>query len=302
MNHNPSSVPTPERNGAPLRDHVVVGVDGSGLADLAVEQAADEAAFRGVPLEVLHVVDRAPDREEDQSAAELREEAESLVRTAAERARLRHPDLAIVTTVALARIVPTLEQATDRAALVVLGSRGLGGFVGLLLGSVSLSVAAAARCPILVVRAPHANVPLDAPGTVVVGVSGIDCAPAVEAAFAAAQARGVALRAVHAWAPPVSPAAPYAAPLWVGDDGRKNAEATLAAALEPVMNRYRQVPLTEQIVCDIPTHALLAAGDEAELVVLAAHRRHGRFGPNLGRVTHTLLHHSKAPVLLVPIA
>lgn len=301
MNDNTPAGETTEPDDGPARGHVVVAVDGSPVSDLATDRAADAAARRHVPLEVLHVVEWAPTHEADRNAARLQKEAGALVGKAAERARLRHPDLGIVTTVALARTIPTLEEATDRAALVVLGSRGLGGFAGLLMGSVSLSVAAAARCPVLVVRERHTNAPKDEPGTVVVGVSAIDCSLAVEAAFAEAQARGVPLRAVYAWSPPVSPAAPYAAPLWDADDGRKAAEANLAAALAPFLDEYPRVPLTEQVVCDAPAHALIATSDEADLVVLAAHRRHARFGANLGHVTHALLHHCKAPVLLIPI-
>ncbi|MFI1583833.1 universal stress protein [Embleya sp. NPDC020630] len=301
MNDNISSHPTAGADDTTVRGHVVVGVDGSPISDLATDRAADEAALRHVPLEVLHVVEWAPTREEDGYAAQLRSEAEILVAEAADRARRRYPDLVIVNTVTLAPTIPTLEEAGERAALVVLGNRGRGGFVGLLLGSVSLSVAAVSRCPVLVVHARDTNAPADEPGTVVVGISDFDCHPAVEAAFAAAQARGVPLRAVHAWTPPLSPAAPYAAPLWSGDEGHRAAEATLGAALSPFVDKYPEVSVTEQVVCDIPAHALLDATDEADLIVLAAHRRHGRFGPNLGHVAHVLLHHSKAPVLLIPV-
>jgi nucleotide-binding universal stress UspA family protein len=301
VNDNTSADGTTESGAEPVRGHIIVAVDGSPVSDLATDRAADAAARRHVPLEVLHVVEWPPAHEKDHYAAQLREEAGALVGKAAERARLRHPDLRIVTTVAFAHTITTLEEATDRAALLVLGSRGLGGFAGLLMGSVSLSVAAAARCPVLVVRERHTNAPEDEPGTVVVGVSEIDCSPAIEAAFAEAQARGVPLRAVYAWSRPVSPAAPYAAPLWVADDGHKTAEANLAAAVAPFLDKYPRVELTEQVVCDAPAHALIATSDEADLVVLAAHRRHARFGANLGHVTHALLHHCKAPVLLIPI-
>ncbi|MFE5332812.1 universal stress protein [Embleya sp. NPDC056575] len=301
MNDNSSTGATAATDDGAVRGHVVVGVDGSPISDLATHRAADEAALRHVPLEVMHVVDRVPADGDEDRAAQLRQEAWILVDDAAERARRRRPELEIVTTVALAPTIPTLEEACERAALVVLGSRGRGGFAGLLLGSVSLSVAASSRCPVLIVHARHGNAPADEPGTVVVGVSDFDCHPAVEAAFAAAQARGVPLRALHAWTPPVSPAAPYAAPLWSGDEGRKAAEATLGAALAPFVDKYPEVSVTEQVVCDVPAHALLSATDEADLIVLAAHRRHGRFGPNLGHVAHVLLHHSKAPVLLIPI-
>ncbi|MYS79167.1 universal stress protein [Embleya scabrispora] len=301
MNDNTPAGGIGEAGDGPERGHVIVGVDGSPVSDLATDRAADAAARRHVPLEVLHVVEWSPTREEDHQAAQLREVAAALVDRAAERARLRHPDLRIVTTVVLAHTVAALEEAGDRAALLVLGSRGLGGFAGLLMGSVSLSVAAGVRCPILIVRARQTSAPEDEPGSVVVGVSQFDCSLAIEAAFAEAQARGVPLRAVYARSHPSSPAAPYAAPLWAADNGYKAAEADLAAALAPFLDRYPHVSLTEQVVRDTPAHALVGTSDEADLVVLAAHRRHARFGANLGHVTHTLLHHCKAPVLLIPV-
>ncbi|WP_439681278.1 universal stress protein [Embleya sp. MST-111070] len=301
MNDNISAGATTDATDGTLRGHVVVGVDGSPISDLATDRAADEAALRHTPLEVLHVVEGDPNHEEGAHAARLRTDAEALVGRAADRARRRQPDLAIVTTIVLGRTVPTLEEAAERARLIVLGNRGRGGFAGLLMGSVSLSVAATSRCPILVVHARHPNAPENEPGSIVVGISDFDCSPAVEAAFAAAQARALPLRAVHAWTPPLSPAAPYAPPLWSGDDGRNAADATLGAALAPFLDKYPDVSLTEQVVCDVPAHALLATTDEADLIVLAAHRRHGRFGPNLGHVTHVLLHHSKVPVLLIPV-
>jgi nucleotide-binding universal stress UspA family protein len=94
---------------------------------------------------------------------------------------------------------PILDAESRRAQLLVLGHRGLGGVIGLLLGSVTVALAACAACPVVVVRGAR---PLDAspPLPVVVGV---DSTPNSEAAiafaFGAADARRAPLVAVHTW-------------------------------------------------------------------------------------------------------
>ncbi|MFF7250182.1 universal stress protein [Embleya sp. NPDC008237] len=130
-----------------------------------------------------------------------------------------------------------------------------------------------------------------------------DCAPALDAAFAQARTRGLPLRAVHTWHYPAMPAGGLgcAPAMWVPDDWRDAQRDALEQALAPLRKQYPDVDVTEDVHIDMPARALIAASTDAALVVLAAHRNTGRFGPNLGRVTHALLHHAKAPVLLVPV-
>jgi nucleotide-binding universal stress UspA family protein len=293
-----SGVPTPS-------GHVIVGVDGSPTSDLAVDHAAGEAVRRRLPLEILHALEWTElGRGDDRFGRELRENAETIVESAAGRARDRHPGLAVTARVEFANAIDMLEDASGRAALLVVGSRGLGGFAGLLMGSVSLPVAAAARCPLLVVHPEHK--PVAAPGArvVVVGVSDGACAPAIEAAFTQARTRGLPLRAVHAWSQPLLMAAvvPYVPPPSLTEDWAEAARKVLTDAVAPFRSANPDVEVTEQVEADTPAHALLAWSEDADVIVLAAHRRTGRFGPNLGRVTHAVLHHAKAPVLLVPVA
>jgi nucleotide-binding universal stress UspA family protein len=290
--------------------HIVVGIDGSPASDLALDQAADEAARRHVPLEVLHALEGDLGHGADEHGRTLRRNARATADRATERARRSHPDIAVVTTVEHADAVTALKEASDRAALLVVGSRGFGGFAGLLMGSVSLPVAATTNCPVLVVR-PHGRPSIDTTGPaaadtdggIVIGVADRDCSPAVEAAFAQAQARGLPLHAVHAWTHPTAYAA--AVPYWPGvefiNDWRSEAGRTLAAAIAPFREKYPDVAVTEDVVLDTASHALLDASAKADLVVLAAHRRTARLGANLGRVTHAVLHHATTPVLLVPV-
>jgi nucleotide-binding universal stress UspA family protein len=124
---------------------VVVGVDGSPASTLALERAAGEAARRGLPLTVVHAA------EADTSRAE-----EMLAQTAGA-ARAAHPDLTVET-----RVLPHtdaaagLVDASKDAAMVVVGSRGRGGFAGLLLGSVSQTLVHHSQCPVLVIP-PHVS-------------------------------------------------------------------------------------------------------------------------------------------------
>ncbi|MFI6588573.1 universal stress protein [Embleya sp. NPDC050493] len=285
----------------PPRGHVVVGFDGSPGADRAVDLAADEALRRHTTLEVLHALEWVElGHADDHFGQQLRDEARTIVDRGAERARLRHPDLAISTTIEFANAIDALEAAGDRAALLVVGSRGLGGFAGLLLGSVSLPVSAATRCPLLVVHPDHDTSGEGDAKPVVVGVSDDECTPALEAAFAWAQSQGLPLRALHVWRYPAMAAgsAGYAPAMY---DWREAARTTLTAALAPLREKYPDVTVVEDIALDTPAHALVSASPHATVVVLAAHRKSGRFGPNLGRVTHAVLHHAEAPVLLVPI-
>jgi nucleotide-binding universal stress UspA family protein len=95
-------------------------------------------------------------------------------------------------------------ELSQRAGLLVLGGRGLGGFADLFLGSVSLAVATHARCPVVVVREGAAIEATDRP--IAVGVDDSDRAQlAIGFAMQEAAARGVDLVAVRAWSPPHPP-------------------------------------------------------------------------------------------------
>ncbi|MFI6586145.1 universal stress protein [Embleya sp. NPDC050493] len=304
MNPAPASATGSPSPAAPARGHVVVGYDGSPGAERAVDLAADEAARRHTTLEVLHAlewVEVAGDG--DRFGQQLRENARAIVDRGAARARARHSALSVLTTVQLANAIDALAAASDRAALLVVGSRGMGGFAGLLMGSVSLPVAATTRCPILVVHPDHDTAADRGPKSIVVGVSDKGCGPALEAAFAQAEARHLPLRAVHAWRYPPMPAdsVGFAPAVSIMDDWRLTAQTSLAGAVKPFREKHPHVTVTEDVVLNAPAHALITASTDADLLVLAAHRPTGRFGPNLGRVVHAALHHANSPILLIPV-
>lgn len=155
---------------------IIVAIDGSPHAARALAWAVQEAQFRSAALTVLHAfaVGRLTGGRHGGAAAERREaEAVELVHDALDPWSASGVDADIAVTPALGRQVAgaVLHHARD-ADLLVLGSRGLGGFPGLLLGSVSQQVAAHASVPVAVIPDPDpAEVPTGAM-SIVVGVDG----------------------------------------------------------------------------------------------------------------------------------
>lgn len=134
---------------------VVVGIDGSQASDAATALAFDEAERRGVDLVAVHAC-------MDWSGSELPfAERAALEAGGAEvlAERLagwqeRYPDVVVRRTVVTDHAAAHLVEHSQYAQLVVVGSRGLGGFTGLLLGSVSSAVVQSARAPVLVAPGP----------------------------------------------------------------------------------------------------------------------------------------------------
>ncbi|HSK15401.1 MAG TPA: universal stress protein [Gaiellaceae bacterium] len=153
---------------------VVVGVDGSPGASAALRFALDEARLRGAVLHVVHawrvpLYAAAPEPGfvgMPAPTAELDEEVEQALAEDAERAlagaltelrRETGDDLGVEARAEAIRGAPAhvLLEAAEDADLLVLGARGLGGFKGLLLGSVSQQCVQHARCPTTVVPSPR---------------------------------------------------------------------------------------------------------------------------------------------------
>lgn len=303
-----------ENSESGARRVVIVAVDGSAAADNALDWAADEADLRGASLEVVHAWDNATPEGRDWTERILSEQADEIVRTAAERARRRRAGLTVANSVRRGDPGDVLTEVGRSADLMVMGSRGRGGFVGMLLGSVSRRVASEAVCPLLVVRGGEAGAaqpPYDedyfriSESFVVVGIADETCVPAVRAAFVEASGRRQRVHAVYAWSLPDLPVYGLAAQTGTAAEAarmcRQSGEAILAKALSPVRDEYKDVEAVGDVIMGRRTQVLLDASRSASVVVLATHRRRGRLGRHLGPVTHALLHHGHAPVLLVPV-
>jgi nucleotide-binding universal stress UspA family protein len=139
---------------------ILVGVDGSESSRAALRYAADLAPKLGLPLHALVVWDYPAlawgDWYVPETIARLEEAADAVAE--AEAAKLfpdGRPDWFMIATRQGSAAAELIEASRD-AGMLVVGSRGRGGFAGLLLGSVSRACAAHAHCPVLVVPQPRA--------------------------------------------------------------------------------------------------------------------------------------------------
>lgn len=284
-------------------DRIVVGVDGSEASKAAARWAAREASLRGRGLTLVHAVLPpiassafgpglpigldSMDEMRTRSLAELDAIASTL------------PTTDITTHMEIASPSGVLISASMGAEMVVLGSRGHGGFRGLLLGSVSTQVAAHSQCPVVVIR----DQPAPGAQAVVVGIDGGPAtSAALEFAFDTASRHGWKLIAVHAWEVPsydllMVPNAPIPVPLGdVADD-----EIRLAAeVLSGFEAAFPDVDVEQRLVRGTAVRAILDASAEAALVVVGT-RGHGQvLGSILGSVSNGVLHKAHVPVAIVP--
>ncbi|MFF4399574.1 universal stress protein [Streptomyces sp. NPDC001480] len=284
---------------------VVVGVDGSESSLTAVDWAVDAAARRGLQLRLVYaslweryegtVQAGSPERPSEQMMAE------DIVASAAERARARNPDVKTTTDILPQEAVDALLREGDNAFALVTGTRGRGGIKGLLLGSVGLTVAARAHCPVIVVRGDRAGLAATHE-RVLLGVgdpaTGGD---AVRFAVQEAEARGCVLDAVRVWRRPAHRSADHL--LLAGESTHRHeqqASDLLDTLLDDATAGHRDLRVRRTTVEGPARKVLVDRSAAADLVVIGARRRHHYFGLQLGRVAHTLLHHAHCPVAVVP--
>jgi nucleotide-binding universal stress UspA family protein len=276
---------------------VAVGTDGSACAARAVRWAADEAARRGRPLVVVHATETDRVRHvTPEGAAFLLEEGERILRESVGAVREHHPELATETVLSRGGPAESVLEAAGEDGTPVFGSRGLGGFSALLLGSCTLKAAARTLVPLVVVRGPVR--PLT--GVVVAAVRDDGDRPALRFAAQAGRCRGAEVRALSAWMflESVGSMAPMV------DDISAIAAAEQGAThrtAEPVRREFPDVKVTEEVVrARSVAGTLVEASEHADLLVLGARRPAHPAISAFGGVTHALLHHARCPVAIVP--
>ena len=254
------------------RQPVVVGIDGSPSAGVAVRWAAAEAAALGTRLLLVHSV--APGA----SAAG----AADIVGDAVALARRSEPTAAVDARLESGAPSTILVKASSDAQLVVIGSRGLGLMAGALLGSTGLDLAANARCPVVVVHSDRGTAPT---GPVVIGYDGSSAAEtALDFGLAHAHRHNLVVRVVAA-----QPA---------GTELHRITADELRAA---VRRRGGQDAELIQITGH-PAEHLLRLSADANLLVIGARGRGGFAGMLIGSVSQTVLHHADCPVAVIPAA
>jgi nucleotide-binding universal stress UspA family protein len=181
------------------------------------------------------------------------------------------------------------------------GTRGLGGFAGLLAGSVSTQVAAHAHCPVIVVRTDATSGPgPEAP--VVVGLDGSPLSTrALQFALDLAAATHAPLVAIYAWRGlPTGNLGPTTVWHYDPDEAEEEARRLLAEQLAGCAERYPQVRIEHRTVLSFnPGETLIDASRTAGLVVVGSRGRGGFTGLLLGSTSQTLVHHAHCSVAVI---
>jgi nucleotide-binding universal stress UspA family protein len=141
----------------PAVERIVVGVDGSGAAQRALAWAVDEGRARGATVEAVHAwhmpyVGLSPYAPVAADPAIFEEAGREVLQRAVDRVDARGLPAPVERILAAGGAASVLLEAAKGADLVVVGTRGRGGFAGLVLGSVSHQVTHHAECPVVVVR------------------------------------------------------------------------------------------------------------------------------------------------------
>jgi nucleotide-binding universal stress UspA family protein len=289
----------------PTHHGIIVGVDGSPAARVAVDWAAREASLRHLPLTLVHVVPWAtlgpwhdmpvPVDLEEQFDKQGREILLEARRTAEE--AIKEPDtITVDTELVSAGVLPTLVDSSKGADMIVVGCRGSGAVARRLLGSVSSGLLHHAHCPVAVIHDEDPLMPTPAIAPVIVGIDGSPASEAATAiAFDEASRRGVELVAVHAWSD-------YAVAELPGidwSDVKKQADETLAERLAGWQERYPDVTVRRVVALDRATHQLLEQSDSAQLTIVGSHGRGGFAGMLLGSVSTAVAESARMPVIVV---
>ncbi|MYV74774.1 universal stress protein [Streptomyces sp. SID1046] len=278
---------------------VIVGVDGSEPARQAALWAAAEAERRGRPLHIVYGADT------DGRALYVSAETIERVRVAgrelldetAAAVNEQHPGLGATTEFSRGDPVAGLHRAAGLRGTIVVGNRGLGGFNSLMLGSVGLKVAAGAKTPVIIVRGTDGGAES---GTVLAGVRDehdLDC---VRHAAREAELRKAELRLLHVWNVLQS----VGSVVTMMDDVTEIADEYvrhLTAVTEQIRQEFPDLTVRADAEKSVSVAGVLVeASRHADLLVMGGRRASAYLGPTLGRHTHSLVHHSHCPVLLVP--
>lgn len=292
---------------------VIAAVDGSDDSLVALDWAFGAALLHGAPLRVVHVQQYPAWARPDVLPVGRPQPEDDPVLDRVRRylaGRVERPGTEYLALEGAPGAV--LPELGAEARLLVLGSRGRGGFASLLLGSNGLAAARDAECPVVVVPKPgrqvHEGPPTEPGPRVVVGLQ-VDSPDEATLSFAFSQAalRGARLQivAAYAWPLHIWTAAPaQVMPPAVDQDAVEHETRTLAEGfLAPHRERHPQVHVEPYVAPGDAAGHLVAASKDASLVVVGRHRRR-LLAPTrmMGSVTQAVLLHAASPVAVVPPA
>ncbi len=286
-----------------MKRPIVAGVDTSPGSLAAAHYAASLAVRRGTSLTLIHVYESffhgyGPLMVAASYAtidAQVRDAAKVALANMATELRTAYPGLSIEAQLRDGFAAQVLISESQDALATVVGSRGLGGFAELMVGSVSAQVATHGHGPIIVVR------PAPAPdGPVLVGYDGSDAAAAA-LDFAAHEAisRGVRLVVANVyWEKPWG-----FGPEPVEDPkitAERQAHDLVKDGLELLLEDHPELQGEALLLHSLnPEHSLVEESAKASLTVVGCRGRGGFAGLLLGSVSRTLIHHAAGPVAVI---
>lgn len=193
---------------------------------------------------------------------------------------------------------PGLVQAAADADLLVVGARGLGGFKGLLLGSISQHCLHHAPCPVAVVKASDDSAPKRE--RIVVGIDGSPTSRrALAWALDAARAHHARVEVVHAWHPSyVNPMDAYL--ISSADIIEQSARQVLDEAIDDADDAGLASPIEAVLVMGTAAASVLEVAEDADLIVVGSRQQSAAGCLFLGSVSIQLTDHAACPVVVVP--
>ena len=219
-----------------------------------------------------------------------------------ERARTSHPEVEVIAELESGPPASVLIDASDDAVMLVVGTDGVNTLSELILGSISMQCVTHAPCPVAVV--PHTATSHEVDGhdpRVVVGIDGSALSvQAAHAAFEAASLRGIGLTLLHIWnGPTIDPAGMALPSEMTGDDAMDDERLDLAETVAGLREQYPDVAIEEHFEHGNAGKVLAEVSGNAELVVVGSRGHGGLSRLVLGSTSHSLLQHSRCPVLVV---
>ncbi|MBO2447943.1 universal stress protein [Actinomadura barringtoniae] len=281
---------------------ILVGYDASFPSDRALRWAVDEARLRERPLLVCHAWNWPyPFRQQDAQALEIvHGMGQAVVEAGVRRAHELADGLDVRPLLKRGTAPAALLGAARDAELIVLGTRGTGGFDDLRVGSAAAQVPAHADRPVIVV--PPGELAPRRDGVRI--VAGVDGSPASEAAldfaFAEAELRDLPVTAVCAWWDPSAMSGPDNVPFTDPEALKSNVKGKFEQAVSRAKDKHPKVSAETRFVMRKPQQALTDIARGATLLVVGNRGLGAAPQELLGAVTRTVLHNTPCPMTIVP--
>lgn len=282
---------------------IVVGVDGSVHAQRALSWAAEQAMLENRQLTVVHAAGEGDIRSvawvgaKGSALPDLLTTAREVVSNALAWVGSIHPGLDVVGAPQLGDPRQVLVELSEDAHLIIVGSRGRGTFRSMLLGSVSVSVAKHAHCPVVVTRPGPEPHPRDG---VLVGADGTaESLPVIEFAFRQASLRGATLTVMHtsfAVAVTLAAVTQVATPA----DGAEDERLLLSESVAGLSEKFPDVRVSLQLGYGLVDECLTQGSQSRTLIVVGRHQVNSISKLLAGSVSAAVLERSDSPVAVVP--